>query len=140
MVHHESKFFKDGLALAPDPVLVPFVDVCRPLLCVVVPPSSDDMPGSTLLPVFDGEDWLCVLTIRSTGYGRGGADPANECGGEGRAMLVGTSGREMGAGYGGAGDGCELCAATGAPYVTGGPPKLCGGGGGGGAAPGGPLV
>jgi hypothetical protein len=93
---HESKFFKEGLALAPVFAFDPLGPAYRPLLvgrADAIACSSDRFGvlgsgGSTLALDREGE-----CPTRSTGYTRGAAPKA--CGGERRAMLACISGGDM---------------------------------------------
>jgi len=95
---YESRFFKDGLALAPVPDPVPFVLLYRPELpgrAAAGPPAeppvfSSVIPGvagrcgSRLRREEDGDARLGAMA-RSTGYireGGPGVGPLNECWGE----------------------------------------------------------
>ncbi len=112
MTHYESRFLRDGLALAPDPPLVPFTPECRRALGV--PPSmlARDCEESTLVggegprgsrrAWADGGEWEAGPISRSPEYMRGGGPPFSAlsavCGD--RLTVACTIGGDADAGYG----------------------------------------
>ena len=103
----ESRFFNDGLALAPDapplPLLpIPFILPCRPRLVggTVTGVSSTRPAGDTCVT---GGEGTGALRTRSAEYIRGGGPPFNaliECCGDCRAIVACNCGGDTDDAYG----------------------------------------
>ena len=81
----ERRFFRDGLALAPDPALVPFTPEGRPALGGPVTSDGDVFSGrfggvgprGSRRAAFTGGECDGAPSPRSTEYMRGGGPPFN---------------------------------------------------------------
>lgn len=102
----DSRFFNDGLALAPDapplPLPIPFILPCRPRFVggTVTGVSSTRPAGDTCVT---GGDGTGALRTRSAEYMGGGGPPFNaliECCGECRVIVACTCGGDADDAYG----------------------------------------